>query len=96
MILDQVDLDVIILDLLKKVSEVYDFMKEDEGLEKTPLIQALYGKIARQTLECADFIAHYSETKSACESNVLRRHRLRLNIVSLHRGTTCQGRHCRN
>ncbi|KAJ8590994.1 hypothetical protein M405DRAFT_895222, partial [Rhizopogon salebrosus TDB-379] len=67
MILDQVDRDVTLLDLLKKVSEVYGFMKEDEGLEKTPLMQALYGKIARQTLECADFIVHYSETKSAWE-----------------------------
>jgi hypothetical protein len=32
-------------------------------------MQVLFGKMARQAFECADFIVHYSETKSACESN---------------------------
>jgi hypothetical protein len=48
-------------------------MNEDGRLGEIEFMQAIYGKIARQTLECADFITHYSETKSACESNPLRR-----------------------
>jgi hypothetical protein len=68
MILDQAKLDNAVCELLNKVSEVYTFMKEDGRLAEISSVQALYGKIARQTLECADFIVHYSETKSACES----------------------------
>lgn len=68
MILDQANRDVAVSDLLKKVSDVYAFITEDEALAEIPSIQALIGKIARQTLECADFNVHYSETKSACES----------------------------
>jgi hypothetical protein len=68
MILDQADRDIAVSDLLKKVSDVYAFITEDETLTEIPSMQALYGKIARQTLECADFIVHYSETKSTCES----------------------------
>jgi hypothetical protein len=48
-------------------------MNEDGRLAEIEFMQAIYGKIARQTLECADFITHYSETKSACKSNPLRR-----------------------
>ncbi|OJA17233.1 hypothetical protein AZE42_00168 [Rhizopogon vesiculosus] len=51
MILDQADRDIAVSDLLKKVSDVYAFITEDETLTEIPSMQALYGKIARQTLE---------------------------------------------
>ncbi|KAG2343052.1 WD40 repeat-like protein [Suillus weaverae] len=65
MILNQADRDVAILSLLSKTSEVYTFITEEEELPKIQSMLAIYGKIAQQTLECADFISHYSETKSA-------------------------------
>ncbi|KAG1725688.1 uncharacterized protein EDB91DRAFT_1167458 [Suillus paluster] len=64
-ILDQADRDAAVSHLLSKISEVYTFIAEDEALAKIQSMLAIYGKIARQTLECADFITHYSETKSA-------------------------------
>jgi len=72
MILDQQGLDDAVHDLLKKLSEVYAFMIEDGRVDKIATMQELYGKLARQTLECADFIVHYSETKSARKSSLLR------------------------
>jgi hypothetical protein len=68
MILDQADRDIAVSLLLSKISEVYTFITEEEELAKIQSMLAIYGKIAQQTLECADFISHYSETKSACES----------------------------
>ncbi|KAG2337953.1 WD40 repeat-like protein [Suillus weaverae] len=65
MILDQADRDVAVSSLLSKISEVYTFITEEEQLPKIPSMLAICGKIAQQTLECADFISHYSETKSA-------------------------------
>jgi len=82
MILDQQDRDNAIQDLLKKLSEVYTFMNEDGRLADIVTMQELYGKVARQTLECADFIVHYSEAKSACKLSPLRRSRLTLNVIS--------------
>ena len=96
MILNQQNRDNAVQDLLKKLSEVYAFMNEDGRLAEIPIMQELYGKVARQTLECADFIVHYSEAKSACESSTLRPRRLTLNVISLHREKTCQGRVQRN
>ncbi|OAX31270.1 hypothetical protein K503DRAFT_814146, partial [Rhizopogon vinicolor AM-OR11-026] len=64
MILDQADRDDAVSSLLSKVSEVFAFMTEEEELARITSMLAIYGKIARQTLECADFITHYSETKS--------------------------------
>jgi hypothetical protein len=51
-------------------------MTEDERLQELKIesMQELFGKMARQIQECADFIIHYSETKSVCESNPLCRH----------------------
>ncbi|KAG1727564.1 uncharacterized protein EDB91DRAFT_890641 [Suillus paluster] len=65
MILDQADRDAAVSGLLSKISEVYTFITEEEALASVPSMPVIYGKIARQTLECADFIAHYSETTSA-------------------------------
>jgi hypothetical protein len=96
MILNQATLDNDVRGLLERVSEIYTFMNEDRRLVEVPSMQALYGKVARQTLECADFIAHYSETKSVCKSIPLR-HRLTLIFVSLrHRDKTRQAHFRRN
>jgi hypothetical protein len=67
MILDQAHRDVAISRLLSKISEVYTFITEEKELIKIHSMLATYGKIAQQTLVCADFISHYSETKSVCE-----------------------------
>ena len=97
MILDQQDRDNAVQGLLNKLSEVYTFMNRDGRLAEIDSMQELYGKLARQTLECADFIIHYSETKSACKWSVLRRRRhLILNAISYHREKTCQERVQRN
>jgi len=79
MILDRRDQDDAVQDLLKKLSEVYAFMDEDRSLD-IPNMQELYGNMARQVLECADFIVHYSETKSTCKSSALCRRHLALNF----------------
>jgi hypothetical protein len=81
MLLDQANSDGAVRGLLTKVSDVYAFIMEEEELAKIESKLAIYGKIAKQTLECADFITHYPETKSACESNPLLR-LLTLNVVS--------------
>ncbi|KAG2340093.1 WD40 repeat-like protein [Suillus weaverae] len=65
MILDQANRDDAVLGLLTKISDVYAFIMEEEELAKIESMLAIYGNIAKQTLECADFISHYSETKSA-------------------------------
>ncbi|KAG1734867.1 uncharacterized protein EDB91DRAFT_574012 [Suillus paluster] len=64
MILDQADRDTAVYRLHLKVSEVYALMTEKTELADIESMQAVYFKIAHQTLECADFIVHYSETKS--------------------------------
>jgi len=63
MIFDQAE-DIAVSSLLAKVSDIYCFMLKDDALTRIPSMPTLYGKIARQTLECADFIVHYSEAKS--------------------------------
>jgi hypothetical protein len=68
MILNQADRDVAVCLLLSKMSEVYTFIMEKEELAKIQSMLAIYAKLARQTLVCADFISHYAKTKSACES----------------------------
>ena len=67
MILDQAKRDDAVDVLLSKISQVYTFITQDEALAKIRSMLVIYGKIAQQTLDCADFIAHYSETKSVCE-----------------------------
>lgn len=65
MLLDQANSDGAVHGLLTKVSDVYAFIMEEDELAKIESMVAIYGKIAKQTLECADFIVHYSETKNA-------------------------------
>jgi hypothetical protein len=95
MIFDQADQDNTIRELLEKLSEVYDFMTEDERLAEIPSMQTVYGKMTRQALECAHFIAHYPERKSVCESRLLHCC-LTFNVVPLHRKKTWQGHLQRN
>ena len=84
MILDQAKLDNDVRGLLGNVSEVYTFMKEDGRLAEVPSMKELFGKLARQTLECADFIVHYSEIQSACKPISLH-HRLNFRFsISSH------------
>jgi len=71
MILDQAARDDAVSTLLTKVSEVYDFITEGGTLAEIKSMQATYVKISQQTLVCADFIAHYAETKNACELSPL-------------------------
>jgi len=54
MILNQQNRDNAVQDTLKKLSEVYAFMNEDGRLAEIPAMEKLYGKVARQTLECAE------------------------------------------
>jgi hypothetical protein len=67
MIIDQADRDAAVFSLLEKMSEVYTLMTEQEVLKDISSVLPIYLKIAQQTQECADFIVHYSETKSFCE-----------------------------
>jgi hypothetical protein len=84
MILNQANCDVAVCGLLTKISDVYAFIMEEEELAELKSMLAIYGKIAKQMLECADFICHYSEMKNACESIPLLQ-LLTLNVVILHR-----------
>jgi len=63
-------------------------MNESWTLADVPSMQIRFEKMARQMLECADFITHYSDIMTACESNRLHR-RLTLHVISLRRGKTC-------
>jgi hypothetical protein len=86
---NQADWDDVVADLLKKVSDVYTFMDEDTTMVGIQPMLAIYGKIARQMLECADFIAHYSEIKRTREwTDRLHRH-VRLNAIA--ETTPCNG-----
>lgn len=60
----QADRDTAVYSLLEKISEVYTLMTEEEELKNIVSVLPIYLKIAQQTQECADFIVHYSETKS--------------------------------
>ncbi|KAJ8597149.1 hypothetical protein M405DRAFT_780480 [Rhizopogon salebrosus TDB-379] len=62
MILNQKELDNAVRGLLEKISGIYTFMNEDGRLDDVLSIQALCAKMARQILECAVFITHYSQT----------------------------------
>ncbi|KAG2742087.1 hypothetical protein P692DRAFT_20749482, partial [Suillus brevipes Sb2] len=68
MIFDQANRDDQVSRLLLKISEVYALLMEGEGLARIASMPEICEKIARQTLECADFVVHYSDMKSFCES----------------------------
>ncbi|KAG2098420.1 uncharacterized protein F5147DRAFT_839624 [Suillus discolor] len=65
-ILAQADRDAAVLELLKKLSEVYDFMTQDEKLDQELCMRAIsiLGKISKQIRECSHFISNYSETRN--------------------------------
>lgn len=81
MILDQANLDAAVSDLLSKVSNVFVLVIEKKALANISSMINTYTKIAQQTLKCAEFIVHYSETKSFGESIPLR-HCLALSVIS--------------
>ncbi|KAG2350100.1 hypothetical protein BDR05DRAFT_955961, partial [Suillus weaverae] len=64
MILDQVNQDAAVSSLLSKISDVYALLTERDGLARIASMLEIYEKIARQTLECADFVVHYSDMKN--------------------------------
>jgi hypothetical protein len=66
-ILAQANRDAAIVNLLKKLSEVYSFMTQDEILGQISSMRDILGKISQQTRECAHFITNYSETCNFCE-----------------------------
>jgi hypothetical protein len=68
MILDQANRDVEVSQLLSKISDIYALLMEGEGLARIASMPEICEKIARQTLECADFVVHYSDMKSFCGS----------------------------
>ncbi|KAG2368700.1 hypothetical protein BDR07DRAFT_1054108 [Suillus spraguei] len=67
---DHADCDEAICELVEKICKVYDFISQDDMLDKIkiPSMRATLGKISQQTRECANFIKNYSETKKFCES----------------------------
>jgi hypothetical protein len=71
MILDQANRDIAVSCLLSKISGVYALLTEGEGLARIASMLEICGKIARQTLECADFVVHYSDMKSFCKPFLL-------------------------
>ncbi|KAG2363200.1 hypothetical protein BDR07DRAFT_1282860 [Suillus spraguei] len=67
-IIAQVDRDDAVLELLKKISEVYSCITQDKTLQKISSMRNILAIISQQTRECANFIKNYSETKNFCES----------------------------
>jgi hypothetical protein len=63
-ILAQADRDAAVLELLKKLDQVYTFMAQDQMLGQISSMRMVLGQISQQTLECAQFIKNYSETKN--------------------------------
>ncbi|KAG1906639.1 uncharacterized protein F5891DRAFT_474763 [Suillus fuscotomentosus] len=82
-IIAQAQRDQSIINLLKKLAEVYRFMAQDDSLGKIESTRDIVGKIVHQTLECAPFIRDYSETKSFWK-------RLGKNVISETDGTIKQ------
>jgi len=79
-ILAQADRDKAILNLLKKLGQVYSFVMQDDTLQQVSSMSTILGQISQQTLECARFIRDYSEKKNFCESP---KHRYTLQIFNL-------------
>jgi hypothetical protein len=67
-ILAQVDRDKAVLALINKMTQVYEFICQEETLDQISSMHIIIGQISQQTLECAHFIRDYSKTKDFCES----------------------------
>ncbi|KAG2366507.1 hypothetical protein BDR07DRAFT_1213118, partial [Suillus spraguei] len=63
-ILAQVVRDKAVLELLKKIAEVYSFITQDDMLRRISSMRDILAKISEQTRECANFIKKYTETKN--------------------------------
>jgi hypothetical protein len=66
-ILAQANRDAAVLELLKKLCEVYTFVTQEKKLSQILSMSAILGKIAQQTFECARFIRDYHEITNFCE-----------------------------
>jgi hypothetical protein len=66
-ILAQTDRDEAVLELLKKLCDIYGFVTQNEKLSQIESMSAILEKISQQTRICAHFIENYSETKNFCE-----------------------------
>ncbi|CCM06110.1 uncharacterized protein FIBRA_08359 [Fibroporia radiculosa] len=63
MILDQVHRHQELFSLLKFIADIYGYLRADKDILGNPFMEGrlVVEKLTRQSLECADFIAHYSE-----------------------------------
>jgi len=68
MILAQANRDEAVLSLLKKLSQVYDFMTQDDTLDQISSVGTTLEQISQQTLERAHFIRHFSAKNNFCDS----------------------------
>ncbi|KAG6329168.1 hypothetical protein ID866_9921, partial [Astraeus odoratus] len=75
MIINQVNRDTAINQLLGKIGELYQFISEDDRLKKLVSMEGVLKAMSDQVLDCARFIANYSETKGFWK-------RLRKNIMA--------------
>jgi WD40 repeat protein len=66
-ILAQANRDAAVLELLKKLCEVYTFVTQEKKLRQILSMSTILGKIAQQTSECARFIRDYYEIRNFCE-----------------------------
>ena len=53
-------------DLLTRIRQVYELILENKSSSKINSARDVLGEIAQAVLECAHFIAKYSETEKFC------------------------------
>ncbi|KAG6327063.1 hypothetical protein ID866_12026, partial [Astraeus odoratus] len=63
MIINQVNRDTAINELLGKIREFYQFISEDDRVKNLVSMKEVLKAMSDQVLDCARFIANYSETK---------------------------------
>ncbi|KAG2106707.1 uncharacterized protein F5147DRAFT_653680 [Suillus discolor] len=53
-----------IFTFVSKISDIYVLLMEGDRLARISSMLEIYGKIVQQTLECADFVVHYSDMQN--------------------------------
>ena len=71
MILTQANLDASIQDLSSRIRQTYRIIMDNRSPSKANSMKSTLVQIARVMQECAQFISHYSETKSFCTSSLI-------------------------
>lgn len=66
MILSQANLDMSMMDLISRVKQIYELILEYSSPSRINSMKDVLVQIAQVIHECAQFISHYSETKSFC------------------------------